>query len=221
MSRLFVGQKEINFLSDITKEVTRDVVGTEIIYYPINELKTKTHGIYNESSSKIFDAPIRIAALIDTSNQQPTTTGKFGVDAHWTIEVFIQYRDLLDRGINCNIGDMFSFSDVFYVVSDKIALKNSFGLPEYRNSIKISGTKARETEFQALIQGPTDEKYLDKDAVQTTFVQERGFSENSQGKTGDKRALIENGVLELPENGPREVSPRGNDEDTGSSFYAD
>jgi len=221
MPRLFVGQKEINFLADITKELTHDVVGTEIVYYPINELKTKTHGIYNESSAKVFDNPIRIAALIDTTNQQQTTTGKFGVDAHWTIEVYIQYRDLLDRGINCNVGDMFSFSDVFYRVDDKVILKSSFGLPEYRNSIKITGGKARETEFQALIQGPTDEKYTDADAVQKVFVQERGFSENSQGKTGDKRAMIENGILELPPDGPKEVSPRGNDEDTGSSFYTD
>ena len=51
------------------------------------------------------------------------------------------------------------------------------------------------------------------------FVQKRGLEENRLGPTGDKRALIEDGKLEPPEEGPAEVK-----KDTGSiksSFYGD
>ena len=33
MARLFVGQKEIDFFSDLTKEVIKDVAGQKIYYY--------------------------------------------------------------------------------------------------------------------------------------------------------------------------------------------
>ena len=67
--------------------------------------------------------------------------------------------------------------------------------------------------------GPTSESYTDEDAVQTTFVQQRGFEENRLGKTGDVRDLQKNGVLDAPLTGPAEVSPRGDPQNVGSSFY--
>ena len=68
--------------------------------------------------------------------------------------------------------------------------------------------------------GPTDEGYSDADAVQETFVQQRGFPENKEGVTGDKRALIDQGKTELPpEPAPAEVSPKGDNDGISSSFY--
>ena len=37
------------FFSDITKELIKDVVGQKIVYYPISELKSKVHEMYQES----------------------------------------------------------------------------------------------------------------------------------------------------------------------------
>jgi len=61
--------------------------------------------------------------------------------------------------------------------------------------------------------------YSDPDAVQTTYVQQRGFEENKLGKTGDVRALQKNGVLEPPITGPAEVSSAGDPDNVGSAFY--
>ena len=70
--------------------------------------------------------------------------------------------------------------------------------------------------------GPTDESYSDPDAVQETFVQQRGFENNKLGPTADKRALIEQGKLDLPISGaPAEVSKKGSPGGIESSFYAD
>jgi hypothetical protein len=67
--------------------------------------------------------------------------------------------------------------------------------------------------------GPTSEAYTDSDAVQDTFVQQRGYEHNNKGETGDVRELRKRGVLDDPISGPKEVSSRGDSTGVGSSFY--
>jgi hypothetical protein len=219
MSRLFITQRELNFISDITKEMVKDVVGQGIYLYPISELKTQTHGVYNEAVKKVFDNPIFVECLVDNGFQIDTKIDKFGVDAQFKIEVFVQYRDVVEKGINITIGDYFSFSDVFYEITERTFMGNIYGLPEHKDGIKIVGTKTRQTQIQALMIGPTDISRPEEDAVQKTFYQQRGVSENGNGPTADKRALQENGVLDPPLTGPREVSERADNDVAGSAFY--
>jgi hypothetical protein len=224
MARLFVGPREMNFISDITKELIKDIVGQAVYMYPISELRTQTHDIYNEAIQKVFDAPIKIEALVSSPESETKTDG-FGVDRNYKLEVYFQYRDLLDKKINVCVGDFFSYGSVMYEISKVKAMRNIYGQPENKDGIHVEAINARESNFKVpFIHGPTDRKYSDTDAVPDTFVQQRGFEENSQGKTGDKRDLIENGVLELPSDGPREVSPKGDETGSGSphsAFYDD
>ncbi len=222
MSRLFLSQKDLNFISDITKEFMKDVVGQRIYYYPINELKTQTDSVYNEAVKKIFDKPIALDALVDAHFQTDTKIDKFGVDSQYKIEVFLHWRDLVDKGVKVAIGDFFSYSDVFYEVTENSFLRNIYGLPEHKDGIKIVGTKARDTQFKALVIGPTDISRPEADAVQTTFHQQRGRVVNAEGVTGDKRELQKEEILGEPISGPKEVSPRGDTTDSGSSsFYGE
>ena len=64
MSRLFITPREINFLNDVAKELVKDVVGQKIYYFPISELKSRVHDVYEESKDKIFDNPIEIDSLV-------------------------------------------------------------------------------------------------------------------------------------------------------------
>lgn len=222
MSRLFITQREVNLISDITKEIIKDVIGQKIYYYPISESKTKVHGVYGEAVEKVFDNPIIVDAIVDANYQSDTRINSFGVDSQYKIEAFIQYRDLVEKGIDINIGDFFSFSDLFYEVTEKIVLKNIYGLAEHRGGIRIVGTKAREGQFKTSILGPTDISHTDESAVQKEFEQQRGYSENNEGLTGDKRALIEANVLDKPLSGQRQVSEKGSLSDNShyaSSFY--
>ncbi len=221
MARLFITPREMNFISDITKEVIKDVIGQKIYYYSINELKTLTHEVYNEALHKVFDSPIEIDCLVDTEFQAPTKTDAFGVDAKFKIEVYLQHRDLVDKGIRVNIGDFFSYSNVFYEITERVTMRTIYGQAEHRDGIKLIGVKAREDLFKALTKGPTDVANTDADAVQETFVQQRGLPENRLGKTNDKRDLVKTGVLDGPLDGAREVSPAGTDTGTQSSFYDD
>ncbi len=209
----------MNFFSDITKEVIKDIVGQKIYYYAINEIKTATHDVYNEALQKVFDNPIAIDALVGTTSQTETKIDAFGVDAKFKIEVYIQYRDLVDKGINVNIGDFFSFGSVFYEITERMFMRSIYGQIEHKDGIKLIGTKAREDLFKALTIGPTDISNTEADAVQEKFVQQRGMLENKEGKTGDERALVKTGVLDAPLTGPKEVSSAGTDTGTQSSFF--
>ena len=219
MSRLYITPRELNFISDITKEFIKDVVGQKIYYYAISEVKTNVHAVYNESMQKIFDNPIAIDALVDSNFQSDTKITQFGVDANYKVEVFMQHRDLVEKGINVSIGDFFSFSEVFYEITERVFMRNIYGLPEHKDGIKIIGTRAREGLFNTLVIGPTDISRPEPDAVQQQFVQQRGAAVNKVGVTGDTRALQENGVLDPPLTGPKEVSNEGSPVKIGSSFY--
>lgn len=220
MSRLFLTPRELNFISDITKEVIKDVVGQRVYYYSISENKTKAHSVYNEALQKFYDNPIELDCLVDNNFQTDTKIDKFGVDAQYKIEVFVQHRDIVDKGINVNIGDFFSFSDVFYEITERTFMRNIYGLPEHKDGVKLVGVKAREGLFKAPTIGPTDYSRPEADAVQKEFHQQRGEEFDQNGNpTGDKRDLVENGVLDKPLTGPKEVSEKGDTTGAGSSFY--
>lgn len=222
MARLFITPRELNFISDISKEVIKDVIGQKIIYYPISEIKTKTHEIYNEALKKIFDNPIIIDALVNNEFQTNTKIDKFGIDAQYQIEVYIQHRDLVDKGINVNIGDFFSFSNIFYEITERTFMRNIYGMAEHKDGVKLVGIKSRQALFDTTLIGPTDISYTDPDAVQNVFVQQRGLKYDNNGNlTGDVRDLIKENVLDGPLTGRKEISSLGDDTSVGNAFYDD
>jgi len=219
MARLFLTPRELNFISDITKEIVKDVIGQKIVYYPISEIRTKTHGVYNEAVKKIYDNPIIVDALVNNEFQTETKIDKFGIDAQYKVEVYIQHRDLVEKGINVNIGDYFSFSDIFYEITERSFMRNIYGMAEHKDGVRIVGMKARKGLFDAPIIGPTDISYTDSDAVQETFVQQRGIDNDPNNPNGDVRDLVKNKVLDEPLTGQKEVSPKGDTTGAGSGFY--
>ena len=220
MGRLFITPREIDLVNDLTKELIKDVVGQKIYYYSISLTKTKINTLYDEAPEKIFENPIEINCFVDY--KEPTyKIGQFGVDETQNLEAYIQYRDLIDKGIEIDVGDFFSYGDVFFEIISATKIKEMFGQIEYGDGFRLIGKQARKEQFVTHVIGPTDEKYSDDDAIQETFVQQRGFDSNSEGKTGDIRELQKSDVLDAPISGPQEVSPKGRDGSVGSSFYDD
>ena len=222
MSRLFITPRELAFIADLTREITKDVIGQVIYYYPVSELKTVPHEVYNESVKKITDSPISIDALVSAQYQTDTVVNAFGIDQQYKIEVFIQYRDLVEKGINVSIGDFFSHGSIFYEIAESVITRAIYGFPEHQEGVKLTGVLARAGQFEAVLRGPTDTMFSDDDAVQKKFEQQRGFLENDAGPTGDVRELVENGTLDEPLSSPREVSEAGvgaSGPTNGSAFY--
>ena len=219
MARLFITQREMNFISDITKEVIKDVIGQKIYYYPVSESKTKSHDVYAEAIQKIFDNPIALDVLVNNEFQIDTKIDKFGVDTNFKIEVYVQHRDMVEKGISPAIGDYYSFSDVFYEITEYKYMRNIYGQAENIDGVSLVGTRVRESQFKAVLKGPTGIEYSDPDAIQHTFVQQRGLVENAEGPTADVRDLVRQGVLDPPLTGARQVSEKGDVTGAGHSFY--
>ena len=222
MPRLFITSRELDFISDITKEIVKDVIGEKIYYYKVREDLSNTHDVYEEATKKVFDPPIEIGARIEW-DQATVTTNNFGQEQLYNIDVYIQSRDLLSKGIEIDEGDFFSYGDTFYEVVSYVYDSLVFGQIEHSTGVKLVGKQTRRGLIDQDPIGPTDESYSDPGAVQETFVQQRGFSENSEGPTGDEREMIKKGKLTLPISGPAEVSPEGGDKTSDtvidSSFY--
>lgn len=220
MPRLFITPREINFINDVAKEIVKDVVGQKIYYFPISEIKSKVHDVYEESPEKIFDNPIEIECFVKYT-APATTTNRFGSERYFTVEAYIQSRDLLDKGIEILEGDFFSYGTSFFEVVTSPSSEIIMGQIEHQQFITVTGKQSRKGLFLSKVFGPTSEEYTDADAVQDTFVQQRGFESNRLGKTADVRDLRKNGVLDDPISSPREVSPKGDTTGAGSSFYGD
>jgi|TARA_B100000035_G_scaffold182023_1_gene155361 hypothetical protein len=218
MARLFITPRELNFINDIAKEVIKDVIGQKIYLFQISEIKSKVHDIYEESPDKVFETPIELDCMVKYSGQQ-VKTDRFGSEKYFEIEAYVQSRDLLDKGIEILEGDFISYGSVFYEITKAPSSQIIFGQIEHERFITISGRQSRKDLFLSKIFGPTSESYTDEDAVQDTFVQQRGFAENRLGPTADVRDLRKTGVLDSPITGPKEVSSRGDTTKVGSSFY--
>jgi len=217
MARLFITPREINFLNDIAKELVKDVVGQKIYYFPISEIKSKVHDVYEEARDKIFDNPLEIDCLVKYMPQD-VTTDQFGSEEYSTIEAYAQARDLLDKGIEVFEGDFFSFGDKFFEVIKAPDSTTLFGQIEYTGYITITGKQSRKGQFISKVFGPTGEDRSDVDAVQDTFYQQRGYKNNQLGETGDVRELRKRGVLDNPITGPKEISNKDAGK-SGNNFY--
>lgn len=218
MSRFFITPREINFISDIAKELVKDVIGQKIYFFPISEIKSHVHDVYEESPDKVFENPIEIDALVKYDPQE-IRTNRFGSEEYYSIEVYVHARDLLDKGIEILEGDFFSYGTVFFEVIKAPDSTTIYGQVEHKGYLTVTGKQSRKGQFISKVFGPTDEEYTDKDAVQDTFVQQRGQDKNRLGITGDVRELQKRGILDKPISGPKEISPRGDNTGAGSSFY--
>ena len=108
MGRFFITPREINFINDVAKELVKDVIGQKIYYFPISEVKSKVHDVYEESPDKVFENPIEIDCLVKYQPQE-IRTNRFGSEEYYTVEAYIQSRDLIDKGIEILEGDFFSW----------------------------------------------------------------------------------------------------------------
>jgi hypothetical protein len=217
MARLFITERELDLISDLTKEVIKDVIGQKIYYYRVREELTKVHDIYEEAIEKVFDPPIELESLVEWVSPE-ISTNQFGSETKNTISVMIHQRDILDKNIVIREGDYFSYGTTFYELTSLIPISKIFGQVEHLTGYKATGKQAREGQIGKSPLGPLGDQYTDKGAVQNTFEQQRGYVANDSGKTNDVRALQEKQILEKPISLPRKVEE---DNVGSSSFYGD
>ena len=217
MARLFVGQREVDFFADITKEIIKDVAGQKIYYYTVREDLSDVHSVYEESMHKIFNPPLELECLVEWQPSEVRTT-QFGHEQIKTITAFIHGRDIIDRDLNILQGDYLSYGEHFFEITSLIYDKLVYGQVERIVSLKLTAKQTRLEHIYKKAIGPTYEGRTDKDAIQTKFEQQRGLNDY------DKRQLRKDGVLEDPITGAKKVDADGSTRSIngiGSSFYGD
>ena len=211
MARLFITPREIDFIADITKEITKDVIGDVIYYYKVREDVSEVHDIYEEAPEKVFDPPVEIDARVQW-NPREVKTDRFGFEGIYTTEAYVHYRDMIDRGIKLEEGDYFSYGDNFFEITSILYDKVIFGQVEHISGYTIKGKQARKGQIFTRPLGPTEEIYSDPEAIKDTFQQQRG-----DASKGDKRELVSQGKVDDTTHVKQEVK-----KDTiSSSFYGD
>ena len=216
MARLFITTREMDLISDLTKEVIKDVIGQRIFYHPVRTDVTAVHDVYDESTEKVFDPPIELDALVDWSPGE-TRTNKFGSEKFHSIEARVHTRDLTDKNLRMKIGDFMSYGSIFFEITQVESISKIFGQVEHVTGYKIAGKQAREGLINRSTIGPAAQTLDTEVVTQQTFVQQRGATENELGPTADRRELQADGKLDAPLTGPKKVAP----DSTSSSFYGD
>lgn len=212
MARLFITPREIDLISDLTKEINKDIVGQVIYYYSVREDLSDAHDIYEEAINKVFDPPVEIDARLEWQAKD-YATDRFGHHSVYQMTVYIHYRDVIDRGLEIRIGDYFSYGDNFFEITSSKYDSVIYGQIEHYTGFVLTGKTARKGQLDVRPIGPTEEIYSDPDAVQETFTQQRGDSSKD-----DRRALVSDSVIPSPESGAKSVNKKGSDK---SSFYGD
>lgn len=211
MSRLFITPREIDFIADLTKEITKDVIGDVIYYYKVREDVSEVHDVYEEATEKVFDPPIEIDARVQW-NPKEIRTDRFGYEGVYTTEVYIHYRDMIDRAIKLEEGDYFSYGDNFFEITSITYDKVIFGQVEHISGYIVKAKQARKGQINVKPLGPTEEIYTDPEAIKDTFQQQRG-----DASKGDKRILVDQGKVESTMHSKQQVKK----DSVSSSFYGD
>ena len=199
MARLFITPREIDFIADLTKEVTKDVIGDIIYYYKVREDVSEVHDVYEEAPEKVFDPPIEIDARVQWSPRE-IKTDRFGFEGVYNIEVYIHYRDMIDRGIKLEEGDYFSYGDNFFEITSIVYDKVIFGQVEHISGYTVKGKQARKGQINVKPLGPTEEIYTDPEAIKDTFQQQRGDLTK-----GDKTELVSQGKVDSTTHTKQEI----------------
>ena len=232
MSRLFITPREQQFINDVTKEYIKDIVGQYVLLFPVSMINTRIDPVYEEAVQKIFERQIKVDCIASqTSPENSYTT--FGLDSKTEVEILIQPRDLIDKGITISTGDFFIYGASVFEIHDLLDVDNVFGQNEYSRSIKITGRAARvgQIDLPAFRQLLRDAKIYKESEVQKTFEQQRGLKETStDGNTGDKRQIRERLGNEMDHvalgEGPRQILQEENEqastfEHSSHSLYED
>ena len=123
--------------NNISKELINDIIQTEVAYYKFALEQTKTN-VYGEAPQKNYYEPLKIASLIDRSDQN-WTSDEFGPDVNQSIPFTFLRKEFIDLNLFSDVGDLILFRNNFYEVDSRIENQLAFGKdPDYALSSETS-----------------------------------------------------------------------------------
>ena len=115
---LFGGSRDISLFHTINDELLKDIIQTEVGYYKF-ALERTTANVYGEAMGKVFYEPVRIACLIDRSDQA-WSANDFGPDIDQAIKYKFLKEELRTINLVPEVGDILLFRNNFYEIDAKV-----------------------------------------------------------------------------------------------------
>ena len=134
---LFGGLRDINLFHTINSELLKDIIQTEVAYYKF-ALEQTTSNVYGESVGKNYYEPLKIACLVNRSDQD-WSSDDFGSDINQTIDFRFLKEELKDINLLPEVGDILLFRNNFYEIDTRIENQLIMGRdPDYAISTETT-----------------------------------------------------------------------------------
>ena len=115
---LFGGSRDISLFHNLNKELLKDIIQTEVAYYKFALEQTKVN-VYGEAPGKNYFEPLKIACLVDRSDQS-WSSDAFGSDVNQGISFRFLKNELKNINLVPEIGDLLLFRNNFYEVDARV-----------------------------------------------------------------------------------------------------
>ena len=115
---LFGKSRDISLFHNLNNELLKDIIQTEVAYYKF-ALEQTTSNVYGESMGKNYYEPMKIACLIDRSDQA-WTSNEFGSDINQSVGFQFLKNELKNINLIPEVGDVLLFRNNFYEIDGKI-----------------------------------------------------------------------------------------------------
>ena len=134
---LFGGSRDISLFHTVNSELLKDIIQTEIAYYKF-ALEQTTANVYGEAMGKNYFEPLKIACLIDRTDQD-WSSDDFGSDVNQVIDFRFLKDELKNINLVPEIGDLLLFKNNFYEVDTRIENQLVLGRdPDYAISTETT-----------------------------------------------------------------------------------
>ena len=134
---LFGKSRDISLFHNLNNELLKDIIQTEVAYYKF-ALEQTTSNVYGESMGKNYYEPLKIACLIDRSDQA-WSSNEFGSDINQSVGFQFLKNELKNINLIPEVGDVLLFRNNFYEIDGKIENQLILGRdPDYAISTETT-----------------------------------------------------------------------------------
>lgn len=140
---LFGSNRDFDLLVNINRELLKDIVEQEIIYYKLSLDDTESN-IYGEALTKNYFVPVKLHCLI-TRGDQVVEVGDFTLpDLQREASFAFIRQDLVDTDVIPEVGDVINWQEDFYTVDTVrenqlfLGRDKSYNLSSYGNKFGSS-----------------------------------------------------------------------------------
>jgi hypothetical protein len=147
---LFLGKKERDLVKQVNDELVENVIGQQILYYPIDLETTNFHDLYGEAIEKTFLPPVRVYALVKFEQDSTTYLDSVGIDNISELTVHFHKRRLTeDQDMFVREGDFVLYGDLYYEIVKLSSSRRLFGQVNHTFEISALCKRARKGLFDA------------------------------------------------------------------------